>query len=106
MLAALFGGVLIGLSASLVHSGARQIAGVSGILGGLLRGRTRPLSFGLWFVMGLVLGGLLMARFAPAFAGGSALGLRQCDRSRCRLSAATKLSDCYAMHSDSQNCQC
>jgi uncharacterized membrane protein YedE/YeeE len=76
MLAALFGGILIGLSASLAHSGARQIAGVSGILGGLLRGPARPLGFGLWFVMGLVLGGLLIARFAPAFAGGSALGPR------------------------------
>lgn len=76
MLAALFGGVLIGLSASLVHSGARQIAGVSGILGGLLRGPTRPLSFGLWFIMGLVLGGLLIARFAPAAADASALGPR------------------------------
>lgn len=73
MLAALFGGVLIGLSASLAHSGARQVAGVSGILGGLLRGPTRPLSFGLWFVMGLLLGGSLMARFGAAVAGPSAL---------------------------------
>lgn len=76
MLAALFGGVLIGLSASLAHSGARQIAGVSGILGGLLRGPTRPLGFGLWFVMGLVLGGLLIARFVPAVVGASAFGPR------------------------------
>ena len=76
MLAALFGGILIGLSASLVHSGARQTAGVSGILGGLLRGPTRPLGFGLWFVMGLLLGGLLIARFAPALAGQSTLGPR------------------------------
>ena len=76
MLAALFGGILIGLSASLVHSGVRQVAGVSGILGGLLRGPTRPLGFGLWFVMGLVLGGLLIARFVPALAGVSALGPR------------------------------
>lgn len=76
MLAALFGGILIGLSASLAHSGARQIAGVSGILGGLLRGPTRPLSFGLWFVMGLLLGGLLIARFVPALAGPSMLASR------------------------------
>lgn len=76
MLAALFGGVLIGLGASLAHSGARQVAGVSGILGGLLRGAARPLGFGLWFVMGLVLGGLLLARFVPAVSGASALGPR------------------------------
>jgi len=63
MLLALFGGILIGLSASLAHAGARQVAGVSGILGGLLRGPVRPLGFGLWFVAGLVLGGVLLARF-------------------------------------------
>jgi uncharacterized protein len=66
MILALFGGVLIGLSASLAHAGARQVAGVSGLLGGLLRGPLRPLGFGLWFVAGLVLGGLLLARFATA----------------------------------------
>ena len=64
MLLALFGGVLIGLSASLAHAGARQVVGVSGILGGLLRPPARPLGFGLWFIAGLVLGGLLIARFA------------------------------------------
>lgn len=64
MIWALFGGVLIGSSASLAHAFARQIAGVSGILGGLLRGPWRPLGFGLWFVAGLVLGGSLLARFA------------------------------------------
>jgi uncharacterized membrane protein YedE/YeeE len=62
MLLALFGGILIGLSASLAHAGARQVAGVSGILGGLLRWPFRPLGFGLWFVAGLVLGGALLAR--------------------------------------------
>jgi uncharacterized protein len=64
MLLALFGGVLIGLSASLAHAGARQVVGVSGILGRLLRPPARPLGFGLWFIAGLVLGGLLIARFA------------------------------------------
>jgi uncharacterized membrane protein YedE/YeeE len=64
MLLALFGGILIGLSASLAHAGARQVVGVSGILGGLLRPPARPVGFGLWFIAGLVLGGLLIARFA------------------------------------------
>ena len=66
MILALFGGVLIGLSASLAHAGARQVAGVSGLLGGLLRDRPRPLGFALWFVAGLVLGGLLIVRFVPS----------------------------------------
>jgi uncharacterized membrane protein YedE/YeeE len=64
MFLALFGGILIGLSASLAHAFARQVVGVSGILGGLLRLPARPLGFGLWFIAGLVLGGLLIARFA------------------------------------------
>jgi len=64
MLLALLGGILIGLSASLAHAGARQVAGVSGMLGDLLRRPARPLGFGVWFVAGLVLGGLLLARFA------------------------------------------
>ena len=58
MLMAIFGGILIGLSASLAHAGARQVAGVSGILGDLLRAPARPLGFGPWFLAGLVLGGL------------------------------------------------
>jgi|SRR5882724_7272195 len=66
MLLALLGGALIGLSASLAHAGDRQLVGVSGILGGLLRRPLRPLGFGAWFVLGLVLGGLLIARLAPS----------------------------------------
>jgi uncharacterized membrane protein YedE/YeeE len=78
MILALFGGVLIGLSASLAHAGARQVAGVSGLLGGLLRGPLRPLGFGSWFVAGLVLGGLLLARFATAMVPvGSSIAPRQ-----------------------------
>ena len=64
MLLALLGGILIGLSASLAHAGARQVVGVSGILGSLLRSPGRPSGFGLWFTAGLVLGGVLIARFA------------------------------------------
>ncbi len=65
MLLALFGGALIGLSASLAHAGARQTVGVSGSLGGLLRWPLGRLRFADWFVAGLVIGGLLIARFAP-----------------------------------------
>lgn len=61
MVHSLLGGVLIGLSASLAHAGARQTVGVSGIVAGLLRWPLRPLGFGGWFVLGLVAGGLLLA---------------------------------------------
>jgi uncharacterized membrane protein YedE/YeeE len=65
MLASLLGGVLIGVSASLAHAGARRTAGVSGVVGSLLRWPLRSLGFAGWFVLGLLLGGLLLARFAP-----------------------------------------
>jgi len=65
MLLALFGGILIGLSASLAYTGAREVAGVSGLLGGLLRGPVRPGGFGFWFIAGLALGGFLIVRLSP-----------------------------------------
>ena len=65
MLLALFGGALIGLSASLAHAGARQTVGVSGSVGGLLRWPLGRLGFADWFVAGLLVGGFLIARFAP-----------------------------------------
>lgn len=65
MLASLLGGVLIGLSASLAHAGARRTAGVSGVLGNSLRWPLGPLGFAGCFVLGLLLGGLALARFAP-----------------------------------------
>lgn len=65
MLAPLLGGILIGVSASLAHAGARRTAGVSGVLGSSLRWPLRPLGFAGWFVVGLLLGGLALARFAP-----------------------------------------
>lgn len=64
MLLALLGGALIGLSASLGHTGARQVVGVSGILGRWLSRPLQLLRFEFWFVVGLVLGGVLIAHFA------------------------------------------
>jgi uncharacterized membrane protein YedE/YeeE len=65
MLPSLLGGVLIGVSASLAHAGARRTAGVSGALGSLLRWPLGPRGFSGWFVIGLLLGGLALASFAP-----------------------------------------
>jgi uncharacterized protein len=65
MLGPLLGGILIGLSASLAHAGARRTAGVSGVLGSSLRWPLRPLGFAGWFLIGLLVGGLALSRFAP-----------------------------------------
>jgi len=63
--AALAGGALIGVSASMMLLLNGRVAGVSGIVGGCL---TPMRSEGAWrvtFVAGLVVGGLLLMLFAP-----------------------------------------
>lgn len=62
---ALAGGVLVGLSASiylLVHG---RVAGISGLLGGLVTGRRPGLDLRASFLLGLVLAGLVAALVAP-----------------------------------------
>ncbi len=64
LLQAAAGGLLIGLAAALLLGLNGRVAGVSGILGGLLSGQGRP-----WraaFVAGLLAGGLLLALGLPA----------------------------------------
>jgi uncharacterized membrane protein YedE/YeeE len=58
LLTALLGGLLIGASASLAWSGAGQIAGISGIVGGFLRAPFGS-SFRRWFLIGLLLTSLV-----------------------------------------------
>jgi uncharacterized protein len=63
--ASTLGGVLIGTSAAIMLIALGRIAGVSGILGGLL---ARPAGDSAWrfaFVLGLVLGGLGMYAVSP-----------------------------------------
>jgi uncharacterized membrane protein YedE/YeeE len=65
---ALVGGALIGLAASILLIANGKVAGISGILAGLL-GRAE-LQWRGWFVGGLLLAGVL-ALFAPASIGSS-----------------------------------
>lgn len=60
-LSAALGGILIGLAAVLLLAASGRIAGVSGIVGGLLRGRHPDFSWRLAFVIGLWLGALCYA---------------------------------------------
>ncbi len=53
-LAALAGGVLIGLAAAMFVLFNGRIAGISGIVGGLLRPKERDVSWRLAFVIGLI----------------------------------------------------
>jgi uncharacterized membrane protein YedE/YeeE len=57
---ALLGGALIGLAAAIFVLGLGRVAGVSGILGGLLRPRAGDLPVQIAFVAGIVAAPLLM----------------------------------------------
>lgn len=70
MLTALLGGLLIGASASLAWSGAGQVAGISGLVGRVVRSPTGS-SFAVWFLGALlltsaVLGVLFGQELAPS----------------------------------------
>src|SRR5512132_1329348 len=59
------GGALIGLAASLLLLTHGKIAGISGMLGGLLDGKSQGQSFRAWFLAGLVSMGLVLALVRP-----------------------------------------
>ena len=63
--AALAGGLLIGLAASLLVLATARIAGVSGIVGGLLRPRSGDVAWRLAFIMGMMISPLAYALVAP-----------------------------------------
>lgn len=68
-IASLFGGMLIGLSAAMLLLFDGKIAGISGIVGGILNPRTNDTLWRFVFVCGLLTGGLFFYQIAPqAFA--------------------------------------
>lgn len=64
--ASLLGGAIIGLAASVLLLGAGRIAGVSGIVGGLLLPRAGDTAWRACFVAGMLLGGLGLRLIDPA----------------------------------------
>jgi len=68
---ALAGGALIGLAASVLLLGLGRIAGISGIVGGLLSPNKGDVSWRAAFVIGLVLAGLVMWLVSPGSFSGS-----------------------------------
>lgn len=63
---ALVGGGLIGLAASLSLLGHGRVAGISGILGGLLDPTHGARTFRGWFLGGLLLAGVALRLLVPA----------------------------------------
>ncbi len=69
LLPPLLGGLLIGAAAAMLLLFNGRIAGISGILGGLLDWSTSEWSRRAWFVAGLVAGGLVTRIVAPEALG-------------------------------------
>lgn len=65
-IASLIGGGMIGLAASLLMLGDGRIAGISGIVGGLLRPTAGETAWRALFVAGLAAGGLGLRLIDPA----------------------------------------
>ncbi len=68
---ALAGGVLIGIAASLLLIGTGRIAGISGIVGGLVLGPSAERSWRAAFVLALVVAGFVLSRLDPALVAAS-----------------------------------
>ena len=64
-ISALIGGALIGVAASIVLVFNGRIAGISGIIGGLLRPSWAELGWRLAFVAGLLGGGVVLSAIHP-----------------------------------------
>jgi uncharacterized membrane protein YedE/YeeE len=69
---ALLGGVLVGLAAAMLLATDGRIAGVSGIVGGLLRPTRGDLGWRIAFVLGLAAGGALLRIGSPGIVAVSA----------------------------------
>ena len=74
---ALFGGTLIGISASALLLLNGRVAGISGILGGLVRSRAPggETSWRAMFIVGLLFGGLVLLLVRPASFGAAPVSL-------------------------------
>ena len=65
--ASLIGGILIGLSAALLLWADGKIAGISGIIGGLLRPVDQDTRWRASFVVGLLFGGFALFLIEPSY---------------------------------------
>lgn len=63
---ALIGGGLLGAAATVLLRANGRVAGISGIVGGLLKPRTGDAAWRLTFVIGMLFGGVLLAAFHPS----------------------------------------
>lgn len=60
-----FGGILIGLAASVMLLFNGRVTGISGIVGGILNSNGSEKSWKILFILGLLLGGVLLRFISP-----------------------------------------
>lgn len=100
MLRGLAGGALIGVSASVLLLMNGRVAGISGILGGLLVRTTRDER--IWralFLLGLAAGGLIALALVPGAFGGAAPSLAIAIAAGVLVGAGTKIGNgCTSGH--------
>jgi uncharacterized membrane protein YedE/YeeE len=65
MVHALIGGALIGVAVSLMLLFNGRVTGISGIIGGVVKPTLGDLSWRVFFVLGLISGGLILKFFNP-----------------------------------------
>ena len=69
LLFALLGGALIGLSASVLYGGIGRIAGITGIVAGLSSSDRDEISWRTLFLLGMLVGGVVLLFVAPGALG-------------------------------------
>lgn len=65
MIQALIGGVLIGLAVSLMMLFNGRVTGISGIIAGILKPQKNDVDWRIYFVVGLLLGGVVLGWLRP-----------------------------------------
>jgi uncharacterized membrane protein YedE/YeeE len=102
---ALVGGALIAVGLAGMLIGAGRIAGISGVLGGMVRPERGDVSWRAWFLAGLAAGGTLMLLARPgSFDASSPRPLAAIIASGLLVGIGTKLSNgCTAGHGISGN---
>jgi uncharacterized membrane protein YedE/YeeE len=65
----LIGGMLIGISASILLAANGRVAGISGMVAGLLPPEPGDWTFRAWFIAGLMLAGAVASMIAPQLIG-------------------------------------
>lgn len=88
---ALVGGLIIGVAASLLLIGSGRVAGISGILGGLLVPKQGDTLWRVLFLLGLLLPGIAAAVLAPNAIGSSPRSLAVLALAGLLVGAGTRL---------------